>query len=730
MLDKLITPSARADIGAGLASALLSLTYALSYGALLFSPTDLLPYVGYGISMALITTMVTVYMIAVTSRIKFSIAGPESSTVAVLASLVVIVAANRPAELQGLDLAIFTLTTICLVSFVNGVIMFLLGQFKLGTIIRFVPVSVAGGFLGAAGLLMVNGALFLATGYSVMEVFSASLSDLDTTKIVALLVFALIFFLTTSLIDSPMTLPTTIVGTILVVHAVLAYYGLSIEEAQNMGLLLNAGGEMSVFIPPLHGELSLSHLQVLVDYAPEIIVTVVVTALSILLILAGIELERNIDSDLNHELKIHGYTIGLTSFLGGFLGIVSLSRSLLNADMKSRFPVSAAFTVAICGSVFIFGTQIIAVLPQTALAGMVLFLGAQIAYRWLIETYTTLDRIEYLLVVFIALTTIYAGFIAGLLLGIVAGCILFAARASFVSVVRQELSGEAYRSRVVRSADEELHLKDLNQSIRIYELQGFLFFGTAYNFYTKIKEELEQGDTKVRHLILSFKHVSGIDASAEQILQKIFLAADKQNCIISTIEMPQREQITVARLLRRSPTLIADQNFAAIYDAMESIEENFLRELALEGAGASLLGWLEMRISKKESAAALFNALTKTDYADGDVICRQDEAADEIFFLDTGRIDVVSNDIPGQPFRIYSFMRHTMLGEMGFVQHETRSADLVARGNTVVYSLHRKEYDALVGKDDATVSALLELISVTLSDRMVSANRTIAELQA
>ncbi len=730
MLDKLITPSARADIGAGLASALLSLTYALSYGALLFSPPDLLPFVGYGISMALITTMVSVYMIAVTSRIKFSIGGPESSTVAVLASLVVIVTANRPPELQGLDLAIFTLTTICLVSFVNGVIMFLLGQFKLGTITRFVPVSVAGGFLGAAGLLMVNGALFLATGFSVIEVFSASLSDLDTTKIIALVVFALIFFLTTSLIDSPMTLPTTIVGTILVVHAALAYYGIGIEEAQNMGLLLNAGGEMSVFIPPLHGELTLSHLQVLVDYAPEIIVTVVVTALSILLILAGIELERNIDSDLNHELKIHGYAIGLTSILGGFMGIVSLSRSLLNADMKSRFPVSAALTVAICGSVFIFGTQIIAVLPQTALAGMVLFLGAQIAYRWLIETYTMLDRNEYLLVVIIALTTIYAGFIAGLVLGIVAGCILFAARASFVSVVRQELSGEAYRSRVVRSADEEMHLKDLNQSIRIYELQGFLFFGTAYNFYTKIKEELEQGDTDVRHLILSFKHVSGIDASAEQILQKIFLAADKQNCSISTIEMPPREQITVARLLRRSPTLIADQNFAAIYDAMESIEENFLRELALEGAGASLLSWLEMRVSNEESAAALFGALTKTEYADGDIICRQDEAADEIFFLDTGRIDVVSNDVPGQPFRIYSFMRHTMLGEMGFVQHETRSADLVARGDTIVYSLHRKNYDALIGKDDATVSALLELISVTLSDRMVSANRTIAELQA
>lgn len=97
----IITSSARSDIGAGLASALLSLTYALSYGALLFSPPTLLPYVGYTISSALITTIVTVWMVAVTSKIKFSVAGPESSTVAVLASLVIVVANSTPEGLEG-----------------------------------------------------------------------------------------------------------------------------------------------------------------------------------------------------------------------------------------------------------------------------------------------------------------------------------------------------------------------------------------------------------------------------------------------------------------------------------------------------------------------------------------------------------------------------------------------------------------------------------------------------
>ena len=726
----LITKSARSDIGAGLASALLSLTYALSYGALLFSPPNLLPYVGYTISSALITTIVTVWMVAVTSKIKFSVAGPESSTVAVLASLVIVVASSTPDGLEGYDLAIFTLMTMCLVSLVTGIVMIFLGHFKLGTLIRFVPISVAGGFLAAAGSLMMKGALYLATGLTITDLFGLGLSDLQLIKLGAVVSFAFAFFLATHYSSSQMALPIAIFVAILIIHGALTSNDISITQAQEMGLLLNAGADAAVFIPPVHGDISLDLLRVLVDYAPEIIVIIIVTALSILLIIAGVELDQNIDSDLNHELKIHGYAIGVTSFLGGFVGIVSLSRTLLNATMSSRFPVAALITVILCAAVFVFGTSIISVLPQAALAGMVLFLGAQIAYRWFIASYKTLDRNEYLLVVVIASTTLYAGFISGLVLGIVAGCILFAARASFVSVVRQELSGEAYRSRVVRSADEETQLKDLNKTIRIYELQGFLFFGTAYNFYNKIKAELESRDAPVRYLILSFKHVTGVDASAEQVLQKIFLAADKHNCAISTIEMPRQEQISVARLLRRSPAMIDDQNYAAIYDAMEAIEENFLRDLAVEGNGASLLSWLQSRISDQKSAEALFSALQEKTYGDADIICRQGEAADAIFFLDTGRIDVVSNDVPGQPFRIYSFMRHTMLGEMGFMRHETRSADLVARGETVVYSLDRAAFDAMTGKDDATISALLELISVTLSDRMVSANRTIAELQA
>ena len=723
-----ISKAARSDIGSGIAIAFISTMLVLR--ALLFTSPLLLPYIGYTITAALITTVVTGLAVAYLSRIKFSIAGPDSNVVAVMAALFFLVSQSlNDRGVQGEALAFSTLTVMLLITMLTAVTMFLLGYFRLGNFIRFVPISVAGGFLAAAGCLMVSGAILLATGLDPMNPDTfAAVSVLQMAKLTAVLVLAAIYWYVSNYVENNLALPGAILGSILLAHVLFAYLGVSLSDAQDMDLLLEVGGETKLFFPATQAVWDGITLSSFIAYLPETMAVIVVVGLAILLIIAGVELEKNFDSDLNHELKIHGYA-GLSGILGGFAGLVSLSRSILNAEKKSRFPVAVFLTALMCIGVFIVGGDVIALLPQVSLAAMVLFLGAQIAFRWMVGTFNTLDRIEYLMILLIAGTTLYAGFIFGLGLGVVAGCILFAARASIVSVVRSQLSGEAYRSRVVRSTDEEEYLDGAHKTIRIYELQGFLFFGTAHNFYTLIKEQLEDPNDEINHLILSFRHVSGIDASAEQILQKIFLAADSRNCSISTIELPQGDQLSLARLLRRSPSLIADQNFAAIYDAMESIEESMLRERAFEVAG-SLQRWFEARFGNAEAAEVLFKALEQTEYEDGDIICRQGEEADDIYFLDQGRIDVVSHDVPGQPFRIYSYMRHTMLGEMGFVRQEMRSADLIARGATRVLSLSRENFEKLEADRDPAIDALLQLISITLSDRIISANRTIAELQS
>ncbi len=730
-MSQSVSKAIRADMGAGIAIALLSLTYALSYGVLIFSSPTLAPFVGYGITATLVTSIITVTVVAFMSRLRFAIAGPDGSSVAVLASFTMAFAdyLNR----QGVDpqsIMAMTLTAMTAITLLTGAAMYLLGRFQFGSLIRFVPISVAGGFLAAAGCLMINGALQLATDSSVFELLQpTSLSGLKLGMFASVMGLAAVHFLLTNYTKSQMSLSIGIFASIFVVHILLYVFDITIAEAQELNILLNLGSEANFYLPALHINMSAQNFTAMLAHIPDMIVMIIVTAISILLITAGIELDQKIDGDLNHELKIHGYTIGISGFFGGFMGQISLSRSILNAHKKSRFPVGASMVVLSSLAVLLFGTSIVSLIPKISLAAMVLFIGFQITYRWLVEAFRLVDKYEYVLILLICFSTLYAGYILGLGLGIVAGCILFAVRASVINVVRQELSGEAYRSRIVRSRDEELYLAGLDKSIRIYALQGFLFFGTAHSFYTRIKEELEKSETPIRHIIISFKHISGIDASAEQSLQKIFIAADRSKCTMSTIELPTSEQLKIARLLNQAPVQIADQNYTTIYDAMEAIEENFLQAREFTHGGTALKNWLEERFISPIAAEAFFKTLKRHEYADSTIICQQGEPSDEIYFLDTGRIDVMSHLKFGQSFRIYSFMRHTMLGEMGFIRNEERSADLIARGHTVVFNLKRETYTQMKKNHPELVSELLRLISVTLSDRVISANRTITELQ-
>ena len=77
---------------------------------------------------------------------------------------------------------------------------------------------------------------------------------------------------------------------------------------------------------------------------------------------------------------------------------------------------------------------------------------------------------------------------------------------------------------------------------------------------------------------------------------------------------------------------------------MEAIEESMLREREFDTAG-SLQKWFEQRFDSKSSAEDLIKVLNPKEFEDGEVICRQGDHSDEIYFLDRGRVDVVSHEI-------------------------------------------------------------------------------------
>ena len=145
------------DLFGGAISGVVSVVYCVSYAAFIFSG-PLAPWLGYGIAATFISTTVGALVVALRSSLPFTIAGPDSSTSVVTATLVAafvewLVANGATDHVLGPTLLLMALS-----SALVGILLCGLGLAGAGRAIRFVPYPVVGGFLGATGWLMVSGA--------------------------------------------------------------------------------------------------------------------------------------------------------------------------------------------------------------------------------------------------------------------------------------------------------------------------------------------------------------------------------------------------------------------------------------------------------------------------------------------------------------------------------------------------------------------------------------------
>ena len=145
------------DLFGGAISGVVSVVYCVSYAAFIFSG-PLAPWLGYGIAATFISTTIGASVVALRSSVPFTIAGPDSSTSVVTATLVAafvqwLVANGATDHVLGSTLFLMALS-----SALVGILLCGLGLAGAGRAVRFVPYPVIGGFLGATGWLMVSGA--------------------------------------------------------------------------------------------------------------------------------------------------------------------------------------------------------------------------------------------------------------------------------------------------------------------------------------------------------------------------------------------------------------------------------------------------------------------------------------------------------------------------------------------------------------------------------------------
>ena len=451
-----------------------------------------------------------------------------------------------------------------------------------------------------------------------------------------------------------------------------------------------------------------------------------VTAVTMLLNTAGIEFVTRREADLERELTTLGMANLLSSALGGYVSCMSLSRTTLNYAAGGRGRLCGLTVGAVAALVLVANPGFLAVVPKFVLGGLLLYLGLNLLFAWVIDSARRLSRLEYVSLLAIVLIIIQWGFIAGVLIGVIIGCATFAVSMSRVNAIKFRFDGSEYRSTLDRGSDEIAVLAQHGQEIQGMTLQSYLFFGSANRLYRQVKA-LFANQPSCRFLLFDLRLVTGIDASAMHSFTQIKQAADEVGARLILTNLPPE----LANAFKTHGFISDYVSVVPDLDrALETCERAVIAKyLPKVGEARTLHDWLTQALGSADLAEQLMQYCERLNFHKGDIIAAQGDPADCMHFILEGRVGIIVEVGEGHAHRVRSLGFHTTIGEMGLITQRVRSATIRAEAKSVLYALSMDAYHRINHENPELDHALLAYVISVMAERLNYASKAIGVLR-
>ena len=474
------------DIGAGIAVGVVALPLAMAFAI----ASGLKPEAG------LFTAIIAGFLISALGGSRVQIGGPAGAFIVIVYGIV---------ERYGL-------ANLILATAMSGVLLFLMGLFKLGTLIRFIPVSVVIGFTnGIAVLIMLSQIKDLlglpiptlpADFFGMLSVLGQHLRQTNWTALmVALGSLSLLvgwLRLGRRLDATRLRWVSAVPGSILVlVLATLACWGLSLP-VETIG---SKFGGIPAALPSFQWPaFSWDSAQFLFMPTMTLALLGAIESLLCARIADGMTGARH---KPNQELMAQGIANFVTPFFGGMPATGTIARTVTNIKSGGTSPISGMVHALTLLAVVLLAAPLAGHIPLAALAAILMFVAWNMGeWRefWLLRQYRLPYRMTLLAVFFL---TVVFDLTVAVQVGLVAACLTFIYRISSLS--RCEPVGPL----------EHPSLAGLETQIQAFRLYGALFFGAV-----QLIEDIEdQCSTPV--LVMDFKNVIYMDSSGADALMHL-----------------------------------------------------------------------------------------------------------------------------------------------------------------------------------------------------------------
>ena len=393
----------------------------------------------------------------------------------------------------------------------------------------------------------------------------------------------------------------------------------------------------------------------------------------------------------------------VSSAFGGVPVAYSSHEALLQHHDSGRKLVASVTTTATLVLLLLYGGPLLHQIPIAALSGVMLVLAVGFIDRWASSTIMRLRNGHYdseliiniLLVALVAGVTITFGLIAAVVTGLILSMGLFVAVMNR-SLIRSLRTGANSGSRRVYPPEQANLLRVEGHRIKLVEVDGAIFFGTA----DRLAFETMRAAEGATYLILNLRRVTMIDASGALMLDRLSRRLSDQGIrlLIAHISTTGKLGRAVKGAGVFTGKYLPDW-FADTDRALEWAEHELLKKAKFAATERELtIG--EFALTHGLSAAEL--AFMKP-YLDRQLfparaaLYHEGQLGDRLYLLARGAVSIVTEDPTDKTKhrRVVTLAPGVIFGESAMIEGGVRSVTAIAEEEVVTYSLSRKNLDAI-----------------------------------
>ncbi|WP_246096873.1 SulP family inorganic anion transporter [Psychrobacillus soli] len=448
------------------------------------------------------TTIIAGIIIAIFGGSKFQIGGPTGAFVPILLGIVIA----------------YGYEDLLLAGLLAGIILVIMGIFKIGSLIKFIPRPVTIGFTAGIAIIIFTGQIANFFGLEGIEKHESFIANMQEIVIhfpafnaysIAISAICFFFILVTPKIFPKV--PSPIIG--LFISTLIGYFFFT-DQIATIG---SAYGGIPNSLPAFHlPELSWERIQRLIVPAFAIAVLGGIESLLSAVVADTISGTKH---NSNKELIGQGIANIVTPLFGGIPATGAIARTATNIKSGAVSRMSGVIHGLIVLMTLLLFAPFASKIPLASIAPVLMMVAWNMSERRAFSRVLTLKNGESLVLLTTFFFTVFTSITTAVLVGLLLSVVLFIRKMTTIQIVTKVLPDHS------------------GPQIDIFTINGPLFFGTAALFEQRVIETMH---SEAIVLILHMKSVPFIDITAEDNLLNVIKYVQKNNGILFVAEAPQK----------------------------------------------------------------------------------------------------------------------------------------------------------------------------------------------